>query len=88
MVDGILLTCKQRSTKTRMENDPSLRLLKGAYDRNFVKAKRKKEPEYVEKIFRPWYAWAKEQRSKYLKHELTLDELSEMFTRKMENYLY
>lgn len=83
---GVMLSCKQRSTKTRLENDPSLRLLKGAYDKNFIKANRKKDPDYRETIFRPWYAWAKQQRRRYLNEEISLETLTELLSRKMEDY--
>lgn len=85
-VGGAMLTCKQRSTKNRLENDTSLRLLKGAYDKNFIKANRKKDPEYRETIFRPWYAWAKQQRKRYLDGEITIEALTELLARKMEDY--
>lgn len=83
---GVMLTCKQRSTKNRLENDTSLRLLKCAYDKNFIKANRKKDPEYREKIFRPWYAWAKQQRKRYLDGEINIDVLTELLARKMDDY--
>lgn len=85
-VGGVLLTCKQRSTKNRLDNDPSLRLLKCAYDRNFIKTNRKKDPIYKETIFRPWYAWAKQQRHRYLAGEVDLAALTELLGRKMEEY--
>lgn len=88
--NGAALSCKQRSTKNRLENDPSLRLLKGAYDKNFIKANRiakKKDPDYRQAVFKPWYAWAKQQRKDYLEGKLTLEGLTERLGRKMENYL-
>lgn len=85
-IDGVMLTCKQRSTKNRLDNDPSLRLLKAAYDKNFIKASRKKDPHYRETIFRPWYAWAKEQRGRYLEGVLSIEELTALLARKMEAF--
>lgn len=85
--NGIPLTCKQRSTKNRLENDASLRLLKGAYDKNFIKTSRKKDPNYRETVFKPWYTWAKEQRQLYLDGGLSLEALTERLGRKMETYL-
>lgn len=85
-VGGVMLTCKQRSTKIRLENDPSLRLLKGAYDKNFIKSGRKKDPQYRETVFRPWYAWAKQQRGRYLNGEISIEALTELLNLKMEDY--
>lgn len=85
-VGGVPLTCKQRSTKNRLENDPSLRLLKCAYDKNFIKTNRKKDAAYKETVFRPWYAWAKQQRGRFLEGEIDLETLTELLGRKMDEY--
>ena len=84
--DGTALTCKQRSTRIRLETDVSLKLLKGAYDKNFIKSGRKSDPDYRERIFRPWYAWAKKQRQQYLDGKVTIEQLTERLQRNMEEY--